>query len=92
MISGLEYQSPIGRSDHAVLVFNFKCYAEKNVEEFKKKKYHKGDYDKMKVYIRSNINWDEQLKDKDIDGMCKKFLEVYEKLENYVPEVTKKIM
>ena len=90
MISCIDYQSPIGKSDHAILVFDFECYAEENVEEFTKKKYYKADYEKMKEYVNKNTNWDELLKDKDIDEMCKEFLEVYETLESFVPVVTKK--
>ena len=66
MISCIDYQCPIGKSDHAILVFDFECYAEENIEVFTKKKYHKANYDKMKEYV-NNINWDELLKDKDID-------------------------
>ena len=40
MITELEYQAPVGNSDHAVLMMKFNCYAEEKVEVFVKKKYH----------------------------------------------------
>ena len=38
MITELEYQAPVGNSDHAVLMMKFNCYAEEKVEMFVKNK------------------------------------------------------
>ena len=45
----IDYQSPIGKSDHAVLAFNFTIESEVTIEdeELQKKRYFKGDYIKI---------------------------------------------
>ena len=90
MVTDIEYQAPVGNSDHAVIVFKFNCYAEENVDIFIKKKYHQANYRKMKQHMQS-INWEDICGEKDVGDMCMEILKVYDDLEEkYVPIVKKK--
>lgn len=53
MISDIQYQAPIGSSDHSVLVFNSHCYV--NVpNDGKKINYNAGDYDGMRTSLEGS--------------------------------------
>ena len=50
-ISDIEYQSPVGKSNHCVLKFDYNCYAilqEKKVENFL---HAKADFDALKMKL-----------------------------------------
>ena len=57
-ISDMEYQSPIGKSDHSVLVFNYNCYAVLQDKQFEKTLYDKGDYEGLQKEM-DDIEWGE---------------------------------
>ncbi len=76
IIRNIDYQSPLGKSDHAVLQFEVLCYTK--VQEYKRLKYYfdSANYEAMKRDI-SNINWDEALKDcASVDNMWDTFYKV----------------
>ena len=54
-ITNLKYESPLGKSDHSVLIFKLKCYAEPKSKS-KRFIYNKGNFDTMKQHLES-INW-----------------------------------
>ena len=62
MMTDLEHYSPLGKSDHAVLKFNFICYTV--VPVYKKVKYYydRGNYEALKTEL-GNTNWEERFKD-----------------------------
>ena len=59
-IEEIEYQSPLGKSDHKVLIFNIKVciYRTNNVE--KKKMYKKANMEEIRAEMNST-NWNEAL-------------------------------
>ena len=59
-ISDLEYQSPLGKSDHSVLKFNYHCYAILKESEQVRICYDKADYEEMRKEA-SKIDWNEEL-------------------------------
>ena len=59
-ISDLEYQSPLGKSDHSVLKFNYHCYAILRESEQVRICYDKADYEEMRKEA-SKIDWNEEL-------------------------------
>ena len=63
MIENIEYQSPLGKSDHSVLSFKFKCYTV--IKNYKRTKlyYNKADYGNIKKELK-DIDWIKQLQDK----------------------------
>ncbi len=76
IIRNIEHQSPLGKSDHAVLQFNILCYSK--VEQYKKLKYYfdSANYQAMKTEF-SSINWDEVLEDNSsVESMWNSFYEV----------------
>ena len=59
MISKLEYFSPLGKSDHCVITFDFKCYME--VKKYKPiKLFNKGRYQEFREEL-AKLKWEEIL-------------------------------
>ena len=61
MIDNLHVKDPLGRSDHCVMEFQFKCYFELyNISE-ERWNYFKGNYKQMKKKL--DLDWDKILID-----------------------------
>ena len=60
MISNVEYQNPIGKSDHCVLKFKLNCFTVHRQITKQRKLYHKGDYNTLNREIK-DIDWKELL-------------------------------
>ncbi|CAC5386629.1 unnamed protein product [Mytilus coruscus] len=76
MISNLEYQSPLGKSDHCTMKFDFSCYT--NIKSKPKiiKLFSRGNYIKIKEEL-DNIKWSELLqKENDINENWRSVLRV----------------
>ncbi len=76
IIRDINYHSPLGKSDHAVLSFDILCYSK--VQQYKKLKYFfdSANYEAMKRELAS-INWNEVLNtNTSVDGMWRSFIEV----------------
>ena len=58
MITKLNHQAPLGKSDHTVLISTYKCYFEPSKVNAKRYLYNKGEYAKMRAHLNS-INWEE---------------------------------
>ena len=60
MASNIEYQSPLGKSDHSVLKFDFNCYTV--IQNYSRKKvyYNKADYNTIREALHK-IEWEENL-------------------------------
>ena len=84
MFDEVDYQYAIGNSDHAVLVFKYKCYADKIVQNTTRRKFHKANTAEMKTELKK-INWDERFIDQDLDNMMNEFMVVYDLVQKYVP-------
>ena len=88
-ISDLEYQSPLGKSDHSVLIFKYRCYAELVEKDTVKLLYDKTDYEGLNKEIKE-LDWKSILPDdeKDINESWTKFHEKLSELEHkYVPKI-----
>ena len=69
MIEDMEYLSPLGKSDHMILMFNFRTYysheyIEKTIGVFS---YEKGNCKEIQNYLQ-NHEWEKDLQGKDING------------------------
>jgi hypothetical protein len=61
MLEGLEHKSPLGKSHHQLLQFDFKCYtAQPPSPPRNQYVYHKGDYDRLRN-IMDSYEWDLEL-------------------------------
>ena len=91
MISNFEHMSPLGKSDHCCLTFDFNCYV--NIKESLKiaRLYERGNYQDFK-YDLDQYDWLETLKEsEDIDTNWDKSLAILKELENkYIPTRTRK--
>ena len=88
-ISELEYQPPLGKSDHCVLTFDFNCYTDygKPSSRFA---YEKADYNEMKKQLQEDSNWlleiIENTKKRSIEGLWTLFKsKVLELRDKFVP-------
>ncbi|CAC5360712.1 unnamed protein product [Mytilus coruscus] len=93
MISNLEYQSPLGKSDHCTMKFDFNCYTNINKSKPKIiKLISRGNYTKIKEEL-DKINWMELLqKENDIDKNWSVFTKEPDgevPLPNQVPVINK---
>ena len=61
MINTVEYHSPLGKSDHCVIEFDFHCYTNQEQNSKTRFIYDKGDYNKMKDYL--SRDWDLEFSD-----------------------------
>ncbi|KAK3099864.1 hypothetical protein FSP39_010887 [Pinctada imbricata] len=89
MVSNLEYQSPIGKSDHCVVRFDFNCFTVLKHRGRSRKLYHKGDFTSLNKEMK-DIDWRELLaidsEDFDINTCWSKFHSKIKELEEkYIP-------
>jgi hypothetical protein len=86
MIQNLQHEAPLGKSDHAVLNFNFVCSTELRERWITRYVYHKGDYEKFARRL-GECDWDRLFADEDVNKAWQIFLEVMQKLmEDYIPK------
>ena len=61
-IEDIEYQSPLGKSDHCVMMFNLVCRTQLNENTNPRRRYNKGDYDGIRNEL-DTFNWDSYLEE-----------------------------
>ena len=80
----MEYLSPLGKSDHSVLAFNFKCYVDSQISR-KRFIYEKADYASMKQHARS-LDWKKHNDEKTVESLWQQFKSTLLQLRNqFVP-------
>ena len=88
-ISEVKYDSPLGKSDHSTLIFDFNCYIEKTTPS-KRYNYEKGDYEAMMNDIEQS-KWNQKFIDlsnscTDVNVLWLEFKTKMESIrEKYVP-------
>ena len=85
MVDSILHESPLGKSDHSVLVIKFICYAE--LVNIKRMKYYydRGDYEGMRSKCKS-IKWDEVLSGDTIDEQWESLKAIIKMLEDeFIP-------
>jgi hypothetical protein len=86
MIQDLNYDSPLGRSDHCVLYFKFRCYCKTDEEKSQTWNFYRVDYSKMAEEM--NYDWKTLLKDKSPDKKFDIFLEKFNiAKEKCIPQI-----
>ena len=88
-LTDLEYQSPIGKSDHCVLIFDYNCYAILQEKKMTKTLYDRADYVGLKAEI-DEISWADMFhNNEDINEVWNIFITKLEELKDkYVPKRT----
>ncbi|XP_069114365.1 uncharacterized protein [Argopecten irradians] len=86
MIRDLEIQSPLGKSDHSFIVFDFQCYTKTYGYIKHRKAYEKADFLKINQEIEE-INWEDELPEsEDIEHNWNRFVSKIKELEDrYIP-------
>ncbi|KAK3089125.1 hypothetical protein FSP39_001036 [Pinctada imbricata] len=88
-IEELEHQSPLGKSDHCVIVFNYICSIVMRKSQKRRKCYRKANFLAIKREI-SSIDWENALKLQEgtIDDIWERFRNTMEVIENkFVPTI-----
>ena len=84
-ISSLDYQSPLGKSDHCVMNFRINCVSYRKDCSKQRRCYDKADYSAMRTHLQA-INWSELLNVEDIDKAWSVLMDTVKKAENiFVP-------
>ena len=60
MISDIEYMSPLGKSDHSILMFQFNCYLFRIQTNRTRYRYDKGDYESLNKDL--DLDWNHLLR------------------------------
>ena len=71
-LDSLNIDSPLGKSDHAFIRFNYMCYLNNNDNMHEKFQYFRGDYEAI-VNDLDAIDWDNVLDDQSVDEMWNTF-------------------
>ena len=88
MVSDIQYESSLGKSDHLILSFKYNNYSDLNSKDNKytRQNFFKGDYQSILGQLEL-INWDGEMDDLDLSGSWTWFTELYiDLLEKYIPE------
>ena len=88
-IDNINYYPPFGKSDHAVLDFNFRIEYDiiNDNQNYKRYlNYKKGNYRDLRKYFEG-IDWDKELRGQDIDKIYRTFCDFYETgVQTYIPQ------
>ncbi|XP_071160777.1 uncharacterized protein [Mytilus edulis] len=85
-INNIEYQEPVGHSDHNVLVFDYKCYIKQEVSKSEKFNYFKADFEMLRQDL--NVNWEELLTDKNTEEKVSAFMDRLQiAMNNHIPKM-----
>ena len=88
MVSDIQYESSLGKSDHLILSFKFNNYSDLNIKDNKytRQTFFKGDYQSI-IGQFELINWDVEIDGLDLSGSWTWFTKLYiDLLEKYIPE------
>ena len=84
-VTDLEYESPLGKSDHRVLFFNINCYTVLKDVNRSSFLYEKADWENLKKDCKA-LDWKDILKGENIDTMWDTFMNKVKQLQiEYVP-------
>jgi endonuclease/exonuclease/phosphatase family metal-dependent hydrolase len=85
MVRDITHESPLGKSDHSVIIFNLVCYVETKEKWIERYMYHKMDSNNFNEDLRTT-NWDEVFVDDDPNTSWKKMEQRLKELtEKHVP-------
>ena len=91
MIDEVEIQSPLGKSDHAMIQFKFNCYNVLSQNSPAKFMFNRGNYDNLKTEL-SRVNWDDLIRPGDsVNNQWLLFAStVMDAMNTHIPKFTPK--
>jgi len=88
LVDNLQYLTPLGKSDHVCLVWNYIISVEENTLKQKKYNYWKGNYEMINAELKSYY-WNQMLMEDKTEDAWKKFKDILHKtIENHVAVIT----
>ena len=89
LVKDIEYQSPLGKSDHCIIKFSYNIKCISNAYKVNRYFYDKGDYNTIKICLRK-INWYQLFDGKDVQQMWDIMSEIL--LENERMHIPNKVL
>ena len=86
MIIDIQYESPLGKSDHCVLIFNLKCYSPLASPGTSKKNFARGDFKSLRKKL--DLDWDAEFSDvqDDVSAQWNRFITIFHKaIDDCIP-------
>ncbi len=92
MVDNIETQSPLGKSDHTVINFDYKCYNIQPHSTQRKMIFHKGNYDQMRKEL-ATFDWDSIVKTGDtVNTQWENFSSTLQQaMQYYIPKQSEKM-
>ena len=85
LINNLEYHSPLGKSDHSVIYFNYQVECMKCAYKMKKTFYDKGNYKAIEEYLKDN-DWKQTFIGRNVQQMWDLLVETLKECETrFIP-------
>ena len=85
LINNIEYHSPLGKSDHSVIYYNYQIECMKCTYKIKKTFYDKGDYKAIQEYLKE-IDWKQMFIGKGVQQMWDLLVETLKECEaRFIP-------
>ena len=82
----IKIDSPIGKSDHSLIIFDFMCYMNNNIGPKDSYSYFKGNYEGF-INNLNNLDWDSLFEDKSVDEMWTCFNDIMsDRMNQYIPK------
>lgn len=85
-VEDIEYLSPIGRSDHAIICFNYITKCDSKIYKSKKMLYDKANFDMIR-YDMSQINWEILFENKTVQEKWDLFDSKVKDCESIIPSI-----
>jgi hypothetical protein len=78
--------SPLGKSDHAVIHFDYLCSCNTSIDDTEKFQFFKGKYNLMSDEL-SDVDWDTLFENKNVEKMWNIFKsKLHNSMENHIPK------
>ena len=88
-VSDLQYNAPLGKSDHCTISFKYNCYVDFSKPQ-ERCAFHKGDYDSMR-YLLTSAKWKDTFLENDgtVEDMWQVFKDkMHELQQRFIPKVS----
>ena len=85
LINNINYLSPLGKSDHCIIIFTYNVSYEKSAYKIRRIFYEKRDYASIRKYLNT-VDWDEILSGEDTQQQYDTLIEIVKLCEErYIP-------
>ena len=88
MIEDVERNSPLGKSDHMIIIFSFRAYTDRPKKKEQKFRSDKGDYEAMRSAMK-DYDWKENVNALSVEEHCRFFKKTLAKhMKKHIPKTS----